>query len=136
MFVASSSSMHANRFPATNRRRPLRWLALALCATVPATVWANAVDSGPNPAALRQSLPDSFAPVASQRAAARVPFVARASLTAAENAASLSFEVGLKMRHFEELEGRLAHRELISPAEMQARYLPTLHDHEKIVAWL
>jgi hypothetical protein len=63
-------------------------------------------------------------------------FVRRAVLQTDETTAPLRFEVALAMRNFDELEARLAHSEVISPAEMQARYLPLAADHDRVVRWL
>eukprot|EP01035_Chromulina_nebulosa_P036690 gene36690-49451_t len=59
-------------------------------------------------------------------------FVTRTALTADESAALMPFEVALTMRNFAELEARLAHSEIISPAEMQARYLPLAAAHDRV----
>ena len=49
------------------------------------------------------------------------PFISRIALTAGESAASMEFEVALKMRNFSELQARVARGERISPQEMVAR---------------
>src|SRR5208282_1114977 len=58
------------------------------------------------------------------------PCILRSTLTAAESAASMDFEVALKMRSFSELQARLARGERISPQEMAARYEPVAADYE------
>ena len=63
-------------------------------------------------------------------------FITRSTLSAGESAAAMPFEVALAMRNFDELEARLAHSEIIPPAEMQARYLPLAADHDRVVRWL
>ena len=62
--------------------------------------------------------------------------ITRSTLTTAETAASMRFEVALAMRNFDELEARLAHSEIIPPDEMQARYFPLAADHDRVVRWL
>ena len=63
-------------------------------------------------------------------------YVKRAGLQPEELAAPMRFEVALAMRNFDELEARLAHSEIIPPAEMQARYLPLAAEHDRVVRWL
>ena len=63
-------------------------------------------------------------------------FLSRASLRSEETSAEMKFEVALKMRHFAELEARLARSEIIPRAEMEARYLPLAIDHDRVVHWL
>lgn len=63
-------------------------------------------------------------------------FISRATLQPAEAAAPMKFEVALAMRNFDELEARLAHSEIIPPAEFQQRYLPLAADYDKVQRWL
>ncbi len=63
-------------------------------------------------------------------------YVTRTALQPDETAAAMPVEVALSMRHFDELEARLAHSEIISPEEMAARYLPLAADHARVVNWL
>jgi sugar lactone lactonase YvrE len=60
----------------------------------------------------------------------------RTTLTAQETAASVHFEVALRMRNFAELQARLARGEQVPRAEMAARYFPLPADHDRLVAWL
>ncbi|MGH7996281.1 MAG: S53 family peptidase, partial [Opitutaceae bacterium] len=62
--------------------------------------------------------------------------VVRAALTAGESAASMSFEVALRMRDFADLQERLARGETIPAAEMRSKYFPLASDQDRIVAWL
>src|ERR1700679_1232630 len=62
--------------------------------------------------------------------------VTRTVLTAGEHAATMPFEVGLRMRNFDEMQARIAKGERISDAEKVARYFPTAADHDKVVQWL
>lgn len=63
-------------------------------------------------------------------------FISRASLQPDEAAAPMKFEVVLAMRNFDELEARLAHSEIVSPAELEGRYLPLATDYQKVRQWL
>ncbi len=97
------------------------------------------------PAALRAAsdparvqLAGSIREIASQTAApagSRARMV-RAALTAVETAAPMDVEVTLQMRNFAELQARIARGEIISRAEMAAKYFPLAADYEKMVAWL
>src|ERR1700722_14849899 len=62
--------------------------------------------------------------------------VTRTVLTSGERAAAMPFEVGLRMRNFDEMQARIARGERISDAEKVARYFPTAADHDKVVQWL
>jgi sugar lactone lactonase YvrE len=48
----------------------------------------------------------------------------------------MPFEVGLRMRNFDEMQARIARGELISPAEKEAKYFPLASDHDRVVQWL
>jgi kumamolisin len=84
-------------------------------------------------------LPGSTAPVdASPPTGTATPhraYVSRQTLTSAENAAPLDFEVALKMRNFSELQARVSRGEHISPAEMAAKYEPTAADYQSVLDW-
>ena len=84
----------------------------------------------------RTAYPDSVKEVAAAAGAARAPRISRTVLRADELAATMPFEVGLRMRHFDEMQARIARGELISPAEKEARYFPLAADHEKVVQWM
>jgi hypothetical protein len=64
------------------------------------------------------------------------PVISRIALTAGESAASMEFEVALKMHNFSELQARVARGERISPQEMVARYEPLATDYEAVAAWI
>ena len=64
------------------------------------------------------------------------PYISRSALTADESAASMEFEVALKMRNFSELLARVTRGERISPQEMVARYEPVAADYEAVAAWI
>jgi hypothetical protein len=55
---------------------------------------------------------------------------------ASESSALLTFEVGLRMRSFGELQARIARGGQVSDAEKEAKYFPLAADHDKVVAWL
>ena len=60
----------------------------------------------------------------------RHPFVSRQTLTAAENASTIDFELALKMRDLPGLQARIAQGEHISSQEMAARYDPLPADYQ------
>ena len=72
----------------------------------------------------------------SHSATGHAAWISRSVLTASETAASMSFEVALRMRHFDEMQARIARGERISDAEKEARYFPLAVDHDRVVAWL
>jgi hypothetical protein len=85
----------------------------------------------------RTEYPDSIktvpaAPTGVRHAAA----VSRTVLSAAENAASMTFEVALRMRNFDEMQARIARGERMSGSEKTVRYFPLSADHERLVQWL
>ncbi len=84
----------------------------------------------------RTAFPDSVKEVQEGPAVIRGAVVARPDLSEDERAASMPFEVGLRMRNFDEMQARIARGELISPAEKEARYFPLAADHDRVVAWL
>jgi hypothetical protein len=88
------------------------------------------------PAMGRTLFPDSVKEVQEGPAVLRGAVVARTDLSSDERAASMAFEVGLRMRNFDEMQARIARGELISPAEKAARYFPLAADHDKVVQWL
>jgi kumamolisin len=63
-------------------------------------------------------------------------FISRKTLTAAENSASLDFEIALQMRNFSELQARVNRGELISPAEMAQKYEPLAANYQAAADWL
>lgn len=111
-------------------RSGLTLLALLLGAPLPAQTAR----------APRTACPDSI--VAVPAAAAIAPAdqhrarIVRAALSQAEAAAPLDFEVALQMRNFAELQARVARGEIISRAEMAAKYFPLPADYDLVVAWL
>jgi hypothetical protein len=84
----------------------------------------------------RKAFPDSIRQVPATASALHQAFITRTVLTAAETAAVMPFEVGLRMRNFDELQARIAKGEVISDAEKAQRYFPLAADHEQVVAWL
>ena len=113
--------------------------ACALAAALASSAVCGAA-SPPSPAADRTTFAHSIRllPTTPTDAGGRphAAFVSRAILRPDELAAPMTFEVALAMRHFDELEARLAHSEIISPAEMRARYLPLAFEHDRVVRWL
>lgn len=92
---------------------------------------------GATTAPARTAFPDSVKGVAAAATAApRAPRVSRSVLRADELASTMTFEVGLRMRNFDEMQARIARGELISPAEKAARYFPLPADHDNVVRWL
>ena len=64
------------------------------------------------------------------------PTVVRTTLSDSELAATLPFEVVLKMRNFAELQARVAKGEVIPPAEMAGKYYPLASDYQAALAWI
>ena len=66
----------------------------------------------------------------------RRAMIARSTLTAAETAAPITFEVALKMRNFDEMKARVEKGDHISPQELVAKYEPLARDYQAVVDWL
>ena len=108
--------------------RLLLLLLIALCCTT-----ARAATQAPD----RAEFPDSIKAVpAATPGAAHAAYVSRAVLSADETSASMTFEVALRMRNFDEMQARIARGELISDTEKAVRYFPLPADHDRIVQWL
>ena len=85
----------------------------------------------------RTAFPDSVKEVAVGPAGSmQEPRISRTILQADELSASMTLEVGLRMRNFDEMQARIARGELISPAEKEARYFPLASDHDNVVRWM
>ncbi len=87
------------------------------------------------PPGARVSLNDSIVAVPADAPVSR-PHVVRVALTGGEMAAPLDFVASLRMRNFDELEGRIHAGQTVSQAEMEARYLPLAADYDRVAAWL
>lgn len=110
-----------------NPRLPLL-LSIVLCCT---SVRATALAPG------RTAYAESVKEVAATPiAAARAPRISRTVLRADELSSTMTVEIGLRMRNFDEMQARIARGELISPAEKEARYFPLAADHDRVVRWL
>jgi len=75
----------------------------------------------------------------STRAAASAPHharVTRTTLRADERAASMTFEVALRMKDFAVLQAAVARGQLVSDAEKAARFFPRTSDYAAVVRWL
>jgi kumamolisin len=83
----------------------------------------------------RIQLEGSIAPVSSNGPASS-PHQVRAQLTAAESAETLNFIISLRLRGLADLQSRIAAHVKISPAELEANYLPSASDYEKVRSWL
>lgn len=88
------------------------------------------------PAPDRAPFSGSIREVPASAGAARGPRISRTMLSPAETTATMTFEVALRMRNFDELQARLARGEKIPAAEMARRYFPLAADHDRLVAWL
>ncbi len=64
------------------------------------------------------------------------PTVVRLTLTQAETQAPLSFSIPLKMHNLAELQKRISTGEIISAAEMTAKYYPAAADYKVVAAFL
>ena len=84
----------------------------------------------------RVALHDSFREVTASGAADASHAEMTRELTTDEAAAPLRVDLILKMRHFEDLERRVAAGETISRAEMAANYLPDEQSYQKVANWL
>jgi kumamolisin len=66
----------------------------------------------------------------------RTAVITRRELKAEELAAPMDFAVSLTMRNYAELEARIGRGEVISPAEMAAKYDPAVEDYNKVADWI
>ncbi len=99
---------------------------------MPSTTWAATNQT-------RTVFAHSIKEVAPSAAAISSPgqaFLARTALRAEETAASMNFEVVLRMPNFAEFQSRVAQGEQIAPAEMAAKFLPSADDYARVTAWL
>ena len=106
---------------------PLRFslLAAAIFGAIPAFA---ALEAG------RTGFPGSVREIPA--VAAHGARILRTALKDEENAASMTFEVALRMRNFDEMQARIARGEIISASEKEERYFPLAADHDRVVAWL
>ena len=87
----------------------------------------------------RVLLSDSIVPVAPASRTRPGPgqaVVVRTNLSSGETAATMEIEVGLCLRDPAGLQARVDRQEILSVAELQARYLPLAADAERVAAWL
>ncbi len=112
------------------------WAALGFALGANATRAATALAPAAGRKAFSRSIRTVPATATDANGRPNPAFISRLVLRPEETAASMPFEIALTMRHFDELEARLAHSEIVAPAEMQARYLPLPVDHERVVRWL
>jgi sugar lactone lactonase YvrE len=75
-------------------------------------------------------------PAATTGAVPRQGRLVRTALTAEESAASVHFEVALRMRNLDELQARVTRGDVVSRAELEAKYLPLAADHARLISWL
>jgi len=94
---------------------------------------ANADDNGARLSGSVREIPEAAAALAAGRPQATI---VRRTLSPAESAETIEFEVALNMRNFSELQARLNRGERIAPEEMAAKYWPTEADYEKVADWL
>ncbi|HEX4140003.1 MAG TPA: S53 family peptidase [Candidatus Methylacidiphilales bacterium] len=78
---------------------------------------------------------DTAAPPAGQ-SSPHGAYITRQTLHADETAASLEFEVALKMPNFADLQARVAQGQRIPAQEMAAKYEPSAADYAQVTAWL
>ena len=93
---------------------------------------------GSNPAfasADRVILKGSIAPTFVGGRPGKTGTVTRQELTVAEIAADQSVHFALKLRNFEELQARIRHGEVLSLADMSARYLPVHETWQEVATW-
>ncbi|HEY3755377.1 MAG TPA: protease pro-enzyme activation domain-containing protein [Opitutaceae bacterium] len=60
----------------------------------------------------------------------------RANLLDAEKSQTSTFEIALRMPHFDELQARLAQGVRIAPTEMASRYYPVASDYQAVIDWV
>lgn len=60
----------------------------------------------------------------------------REALSDAHKASTMEFMISLKMRNFDALQARIAKGEIVSPAEMTAKYYPLAADYKIVSDWL
>ncbi len=129
--------LQATRPSCPNSRRQhrlrIRSLALALVFALAPTLAAASKSAIRFPNSIRSVLSASEAGTSPS---SHTTYISRTSLTPAEASASMSVEFALRMRNFDELQGRIARGERIAPSEMQARYFPTLDDQQQLLDWL
>jgi hypothetical protein len=128
-FVAFlESSAPCFQGPSRSRQFGLRAAAFSLALTLGLTASA-AMNSG------RIRLENSIKEI---RADASVPGPrqSRAELTAAESATPLDFVVTLRMRNYDEFQAILQSGRTVSPADMEARFLPLKSDYDRVAHWL
>jgi kumamolisin len=89
-----------------------------------------------SPVTLKESFKETPDAPASGPLNPHKPFITRRTLKAEESAASMTFEVALKMRNVAELQARISRGERIDSAEMDAKYEPLATDYQKVVDWL
>ncbi len=83
------------------------------------------------------AFPDSIREVAAQASGTNTgAVISRTVLTPGERSSPMAFEVGLRMRNFDEMQARIARGERISDQEKQDRYYPLQADHQRVVEWL
>jgi kumamolisin len=115
--------------------RPARsclWLIYSLVALT-AAVKGGSQTTASGTASARRMFPDSVAPVGGGGESGTVT---RTALTPEETQSSMDFSVSLRMRNFAEFQARLQAGEKITPAEMEAKYLPLQSDYDRTAAWL
>ena len=114
----------------------LLWLRRALAAALPLAGLLTPVSGASDPATgAYRRFADSIVAVPISAPGSR-PHLGRENLTAAELAEQLDFSVSLQMRDFDGLEARIASGQKIAQAEMEANYLPSKTDYDRVAAWL
>jgi kumamolisin len=78
---------------------------------------------------------DTSAPPAGQRSP-HGAYITRRTLLADETAASINFEVVLRLNNFADLQARVAQGQRISPQDMAAKYEPSTATYAQVTAWL
>ena len=61
--------------------------------------------------------------------------IIRTQLTASELAAPQKVNFTLKLRNYDELQQRIANKEILTVAELQARYFPTTEEWQQVATW-
>jgi len=118
------------------RKNHFAWARLEIAASFLAAFLAAA----PAQSTSTAELPDSTNAVASPPSTGPInqhkPYISRATLKAEESAATMTFEVALKMRNFADLKQRVEKGEHVPLPEMAAKYEPLASDYKTVLDWL
>ena len=125
--AALSIAKHSRRLPA----EALIVIFLQIVCYSP-SAFGQSLQPDASPQSARVALADSVAAVPAAVNPSSPAAVIRTDLTQSESETRMEFSVALKMRDFSALKERIARNEVISPAEMAAKYFPTNADYTRV----